>query len=490
MISNFLKNPTLNPSPARMGSVGGHGFYLRLSFLILLLMTPYCSQKQNPIIARFGNHTITLNEFRIAYLETLKQPKVFDSRETRERFLDELINRKLLAEAAGQEKLDADERLHYQVEAYKNKCLRDEHYQQIIEPKVDFNEDLLKQTYIFSREQRRIKHLFFENKVPADSAYNWLLYDKVSFDELAKIVFKDSALANSGGDLGWVDWDQMEFDLANVAFKSDLNSISKPVRSTYGYHVVKVVDWKKNPLISENEYQQNRENTSHLLKLKMGEKIAFEYIEQMMNETKIQVRSDAVRFVGEKLTQFLNRSSADTTVNMEEIESIQSSLWDMRHEPIFFIDNKTITIGQFVANLVYVPRSALKKSFKTVLDYSIRDFKLTQQATEMELEKKSETVQIKTRLFEEYRLQIMLRKKIIDSIKVTDEDIRQAYQELTSNNDTSIPFEEYRDVLARNILRDKTATEVPKFIGKLREGLTIQKNVGLIHAYYDSIPND
>ena len=473
----------------RIGEKGGCRFYFLFSTLILILLSSFCSKKQDPTVAQFGNQIITLKEFRIAYLEVLKQPKTFDSRKTRERFLDELINRKLLAEAARQEKLDADERLHYQVEAYNNKYLRDEHYQKVIEPKVKFNEDLLKQTYIFTREQRRIKHLFFEKKIQADSAYHWLLVGKASFDELAKIVFKDTVLANSGGDLGWVDWDQMEFGLANVAFKSELNSISKPVRSTYGYHILKVVDWKKNPIISEDEYQKHRENTSHLLKLKMGEKIAFDYIDQMMKQTKIQVRSDAVRFVGEKLQQLLNQSSDDTTINLEAIESVQASLWDMRHDPMMFIDNETITIGQFVANLVYVPRTTLKKSFKTVIDYSIRDFKLAQQATEMGIEKKSETVQLKTKLYEEYRLQIMLRKKIIDSIKVTDQEIKQTYQELTSNKNINVPFEEFQEVLARNILRDKKATEVPEFIKNLREGLTIQKNAKIIHEYYDSISN-
>jgi parvulin-like peptidyl-prolyl isomerase len=461
-----------------------------LSIILLIFFVSNCTNNADKTVAQFGNHKITLSEFRIAYLEALKQPKVFDSRVTRENFLDELINRKLLAEAAQKQGLDQDERLQFQVAAYKNKCLRDEHYRRIIEPKVKFDEDLLKQTYIFTREQRRIKHLFFENKVPADSAYHWLLSGKTSFDELATILFKDTTLANSGGDLGWVDWDQMEFDLANAAFNSELNSISKPVRSTYGYHILKVVDWKKNPLISEPEYQQHRDNTSHLLKLKMGEKIAFEYIEQMMNGTKIQVRSDAVRFVGEKLQQLPTQSPTDTTINLEAIESVQASLWDMRNEPIIYIDNETITIGQFIANLAYLPRSALKRSYKTVLDYSIRDFKLTQQASDMGLEKKSETVQLKTKLFEEYRLQIMLRKKIIDRIKVTDEEIKQTYQGMISNKNLNIPFEEYREVLARNILKDKKATEVPELIKKLREGLTIQKNVQIIHEYYDSISNN
>lgn len=466
---------------------GGRFYFL---FLILLLLISACAKKPNPIVARFGHQSITLDEFRIAYLEVLKQPKVFDSKETRERFLDELINRKLLAEAARQQQLDADEKLHYQVEAYRNKCLRDEHYQQVIEPKVKFDDHLLQQTFGFTQEQRRVKHLFFETQAQADSAYHLLQQGKASFDELAQIMFKDTMLANSGGDLGWVDWDQMEYDLANAAFQAPINSISQPVRSTYGYHILKVIDWKKNPLLSNDDYLQHRDHTANLLRLKIGQKIAVDYIGQMMAKATIQVRSDALRFVGEKLEKLLAKPSTDTAMmalSPEEIESVQASLWDMRHEPMIFIDNQTITIGQFIAHLNYIPRSALKKSFKTVLDFAMRDFKLTQEARAMGLENKSKTVRMKTALFEEYRLQIMLRKKLIDGIQITDDDIERKFAEWNVDHKIIGSADDYREMIERNLLMDRRSTEVPNYIRKLREGLSIQTNVQLIHDFYDSV---
>jgi hypothetical protein len=42
-------------------------------------------------------------------------------------------------------------------------------------------------------------------------------------------------------------------------------------------------------------------------------------------------------------------------------------------------------------------------------------------------------------------------------------------------------------VLARQILAERKANEVPDRIEKLRQGLKIKKNVALIHDYYDSI---
>jgi len=476
----IFKHPSIN---------GGGCHFLIVVLFIFISLTFNCSKQKDPIVAHFGEHSITLDEFRIAYLEALKQPKAIDSRQLRELFLDELINRRLLAEEARRQGLSKNDGLQLQVEAYNNKCLRDEHYQQVIEPRVKIDDDLLSEVYRFTREQRRIKHLFFETKAQADSASK-LLQRGASFEALAKIVFKDTSLANSGGDLGWVNWDQMEYDLAMTAFRQDLNAISQPVRSSYGYHILKIVDRKRDPFITEEEFQKDRENISYLLKTKIGEKIASGYIDEMMKGAKVQVRSDALRFVGEKLQQLLSRSPRDTSqVNLtpEEIEPVAVSLWDMRNEPMIFIDDQTITIGQFISNLSYIPRTALKKSYKTVLDYAIRDFKLTQEAKSMGLEKKSATVQFKTNLFEEFRLQIMLRKQIIDSIKITDAEVRQKYSELVADKNLKIPFHEYRDVLARQILAERKANEVPDRIEKLRQGLKIKKNVALIHDYYDSI---
>lgn len=464
---------------------------VKIFFIVIIFFTLSCSN-DNRTVARFGRHTISLDEFREAYLEVLKQPDKFDSRELRESFLDEMINRRLLAEQARNNGMAQDERLQLKIEAFQNKCLRDEHYQQVIAPKIHIDDGLVKKTYLFTREQRRVKHLFFRTKARADSAYK-LLQQGAEFDELATMVFKDSSLAHSGGDLGWVHFDQMEYDMATTAFTLQLNKISPPVRSSYGYHILKVVDWKKDPFVTAEEFQRNYQNTQKLLESKIGEKIAYQYIDEMMGRTKIQVRSDAIKFVGEKLYRLMSESMKDLPERNSphllpnELQTVEADLWKMRNEPMIFIDGEKITIGQFISHLPYLPRTAFQKSYKTVLDFAIRDFKLTQQAKQLGFEH-SETVLMKTSLFEENLIQLKLRKQIIDNIQVTDREIEQKYEALATGKKISVPFKDYRDVLARQISTEKKTTEVSNFVNKLKQGITIEKNVQLIHEYFESIP--
>jgi peptidyl-prolyl cis-trans isomerase C len=61
------------------------------------------------------------------------------------------------------------------------------------------------------------------------------------FAELAKTKSKDPG-ASDGGDLGWFTKDQMVPEFSEVAFKLDKGQLSDPVKSQFGWHVIKVED--------------------------------------------------------------------------------------------------------------------------------------------------------------------------------------------------------------------------------------------------------
>jgi len=461
-------------------------------FIICFVPIMRCTKKESYIVARFGDHTITMDEFRTAYLQVLKQPTKFDSPKLRVSILDELINRRLLADEARTLKLDNDERFQLKLETYLNKCLREAHYEYVIEPKVQIEDSLLREIYQYTREQRKVKHLFFAFKEQADSAYT-LLQQGVSFDELAMMTFADSLLAHSGGDLGWVQWDQLDYALAMQAFRQEVNTYSQPVKSEHGYHILKIENNKKELFVTEDDYQLQRDKILHLVKSKMGDQFANEYIDQMMQSLDIQVRTQELEVVGKTLYQFVNRQTGDSTklpqdsLYFNEAGTIENDLWEIRDRPLFLVNGQSFTVGQFISNIPYMPSGILRKSLKTVLDYSIRDFQLTEEAKKLGLDNKSQTVHVKTKIFEEYLLQMMLRKKIIDDIVVTDDEIKATYEKLTASKENVKPYTNFKDELTSVVRREKRTTEVPNFINKLRTGLDIKKNTDIVHAYYDSL---
>ncbi|MCD7034850.1 peptidylprolyl isomerase [Metabacillus sp. GX 13764] len=64
------------------------------------------------------------------------------------------------------------------------------------------------------------------------------------FEDLAKSYSKDST-AQAGGDLGWFGKGQMVKEFEDAAFKLKEGQVSQPVKSEYGYHIIKVLQTVK-----------------------------------------------------------------------------------------------------------------------------------------------------------------------------------------------------------------------------------------------------
>ena len=68
------------------------------------------------------------------------------------------------------------------------------------------------------------------------------------FAELAKQKSKDPGAAAEGGDLGYFSKDQMVPEFADVAFKLEKGQVSDPVKTQFGWHIIKVEDKRTKPV--------------------------------------------------------------------------------------------------------------------------------------------------------------------------------------------------------------------------------------------------
>ncbi len=62
------------------------------------------------------------------------------------------------------------------------------------------------------------------------------------FSELAKTQSDDKISAKKGGDLGWIQEGAVSAEFSATAFKLKAGEVSAPFITTYGYHIVKVID--------------------------------------------------------------------------------------------------------------------------------------------------------------------------------------------------------------------------------------------------------
>ena len=459
-------------------------------FGLLILLISGCGNDENTV-AKFGPHKISIEEYRLAYLQVLKQPNVYDSADLREKFLDELINRTLISEWA-EKNYPADEKVELRVDAFRNKSLREAYYQETVEPRVSIDSNLVDKIYAYTTQRRKIKHLFLETKDQADEIYK-RLENGESWKSLAGKVFNDKILSENGGDLGWVHWDQLEYDMAMTAFSQPVNTFGTPVKSTYGWHIIFVENIEINPMLTDTQLQQHRRETELLIKQRIGDKMAGKQIEDLMKDISIQVRPQVMQLVGEHLKTILNRkpNPFDKMENMQlteqEQQSIESRLWDYRNETLAIIDGQDMTVTWFMGNLDYVPYEAIHHSFKTALDYAIRDFVLTAEAQKANLSSKYPEIDLKTRIFKEYLQQSRVKRLMVRQTQIDDNELKDFYnsrkQELFSN----ASFDEVKEQIKPILLAKKQRDNIGYFINRLRSNYKIKKNLNPIHEFYDRL---
>ncbi len=159
--------------------------------------------------------------------------------------LEFLIDNQLFAEAAEGEKLDKgpdyDTRLNY----LKRRALRELYFEKVIKASVtdadarkiyDDQVKLLK-----PEEEVSARHILVETEAEAKALKEKL--DKgADFAQLAKENSKDPGSKDDGGNLGYFGHGQMVPQFEDVVFKLKKGEVSEPVKTQFGWHLVKLED--------------------------------------------------------------------------------------------------------------------------------------------------------------------------------------------------------------------------------------------------------
>lgn len=130
----------------------------------------------------------------------------------------------------------------------------------LLEPDIDIQEDEMKNYFeenkekFNEQEQVRARHILVESKSEAEEVRNKLLAGE-DFSKLAKDYSTDSSNNEQGGDLGFFARGDMVKEFEDVAFSLEVGNISEPVKTDFGYHIIKVEDHKQ---AKEANYEDNK----------------------------------------------------------------------------------------------------------------------------------------------------------------------------------------------------------------------------------------
>jgi len=111
------------------------------------------------------------------------------------------------------------------------------------------------------------------------------------FTALAKELSEEPGAKESGGDLGFFPKDRMVPEFANAAFAQKPNDISEPVKTQFGWHVIKVTDKKAAGTVPFDEVDD--QITSYLKTMRQREAVQ-KVMKDLKDSAKVQTFLPAV----------------------------------------------------------------------------------------------------------------------------------------------------------------------------------------------------
>lgn len=200
------------------------------------------AQANDPVLMTINGKSVPKSEFEYIYNKNNSNNSL--DKKTLEEYVDLFINFKLKVEEAKFQGLDTTKSFINELAGYRSQLTKP----YLTDQKVD--EDVLREAYNRMKEDVDVSHILVriqQGATPADTLAAWnkiktilKRLDKEDFSKVAKEVSEDQSAEQNSGHLGWVSAFRTVYPFETVAYNTPIGKLSKPVRSSFGYHIIKV----------------------------------------------------------------------------------------------------------------------------------------------------------------------------------------------------------------------------------------------------------
>ena len=219
------------------------GFGMAFAPLARAQDTPVTDDKT---IAIVNGHEIKVSEVQMATEDILGQLPDLPPKLRYPFVVEYLVERHLLAQLAVKEGVADTDEYKRRLALYQAKALRDAYFFQKIRPQV--TEDQIKAAYdeeaakVAQTERIRARHILVGSEKEAKDILARLGKGE-KFEDLAKTYSLDGS-KDYGGDLGYFTAPEMVAEFSKAAFALKVGEISQPVKTDFGWHIIKLEDRK------------------------------------------------------------------------------------------------------------------------------------------------------------------------------------------------------------------------------------------------------
>ncbi|HEX2936888.1 MAG TPA: peptidylprolyl isomerase [Bacteroidales bacterium] len=218
-------------------------FLLFIPILLFTISSVFAQYSPNDILLSIGSQKVTAGEFLQTY--TKNNQTESPSGETVENYFELYTKFKLKVVAALDAKLDTLSTFKNEFHGYRNQLAKN------YLTDTETLDKLIKEAYFRTATEVNASHFMValpENAAPSDTlaAYEKIMairkrsLNNESFEKLAQEISEDPSAKTNKGNLGYFKALRLPYAFECAAYNTPIGQISQPVRTRFGYHLIKV----------------------------------------------------------------------------------------------------------------------------------------------------------------------------------------------------------------------------------------------------------
>jgi parvulin-like peptidyl-prolyl isomerase len=242
------------------------------------------------IIAIIGEYVLTKDKYRTIteYMNQKYDYKLTPEQE--KEFIQFIVNKKLMAmEARSQGYADRPD-IKAKYEWDFDDILSHVYFAENVEKKSSVSDKDAK-TYFEAHTgdfvEIKAMHILVKSKQLAESLYK-RINDGEEFSDLAKKYSEDATTKEKGGDLGSFGKGVMVQEFEDAAFGLSDNEVSEPIKTVYGWHIIKVLSRKK------FTYDESKDKIINMIKDKKQQQVFDSVLSSLKKKYKVTVNEDVI----------------------------------------------------------------------------------------------------------------------------------------------------------------------------------------------------
>jgi peptidyl-prolyl cis-trans isomerase SurA len=221
-----------------------------LQLVLFVCLSQAVIAQENKVLFTIDDKPFNTEEFVRVYNKNLDLVKD-DSQKDLNNYLELFVGYKLKVEKANKLGLQYNTKYQNELNSYRSQLAKN----YVNDSKV--TNALVEEAYDRINKEVRASHILILVDENASAEDTLVAYNKIAkvkklldageeFDKVAMQYSEDPSAKENKGDLGYFSAFRMVYSFENAAFSTSVGETSKPFRTKFGYHLVKVTDVRKN----------------------------------------------------------------------------------------------------------------------------------------------------------------------------------------------------------------------------------------------------